>query len=319
MKKKSMISIALAASMVVCDSPLVMAADKNTPKEEVVYINLTPEGKVDNVTAVNVFNLAKAGDIVDYGNYLSVRNMTTTDEIDFKDGTVRMSADAGRIYYEGTLGKTEIPWTINIGYTLDGKPVNASELSGQSGFLRIHLTVKPNSSSSEVFYKHYALQISLTLDTDICTNISANGATSANVGSDRQLTYTLLPGKEADILVSTDVTDFHMDPIAINGILLDMNLGDIDVNSGEAGDVLDELKDDSPEYLSTFKVGQIPFLVFQGKDADGPYRYIDTMTNGYAVVFYAYVASDDSDVLLPMSDADWAQVEAILTTFRPAG
>ena len=83
--------------------------------------------------------------------------------------------------------------------------------------------------------------------------------------------------------------------------------------------VLDELKDDSPEYLSTFKVGQIPFLVFQGKDADGPYRYIDTMTNGYAVVFYAYTAGTDGDSLLPMSDADWAQVESILATFKPAG
>ena len=83
--------------------------------------------------------------------------------------------------------------------------------------------------------------------------------------------------------------------------------------------VLDELKDDRPEYVSTLKVGAIPFLVFRAEPDDGPYYYIDTMTNGYAVVFYAYVASDDSDVLLPMSDADWAQVEAILTTFRPAG
>jgi len=83
--------------------------------------------------------------------------------------------------------------------------------------------------------------------------------------------------------------------------------------------VLDELKDDRAEYVSTLKVGAIPFLVFRAEPDDGPYYYIDTMTNGYAVVFYAYVASDDSDVLLPMSDADWAQVEAILTTFRPAG
>ena len=243
MKKKSMISVALAATMVICDSPLILAADKNTPKEEVIYINLTPEGKVDNVTAVNAFNLAKAGDIIDYGKYVSVRNMTTQDEISYEAGTVRLLADAGRIYYEGTMEKVEIPWTIDIHYTLDGKPVTAGELSGQNGFLRIHLTVKPNANCAEVFYKHYALQISLTLNTDICANISASGATSANVGSDRQLTYTVLPNKEADILVSADVTDFRMDPIAINGILLDIDLGEVDVNSGKAGDVLDELAD----------------------------------------------------------------------------
>lgn len=83
--------------------------------------------------------------------------------------------------------------------------------------------------------------------------------------------------------------------------------------------VLDELKDEKAEYLSTLKVGQIPFLIFSGEDANGPYRYIDTMTNGYAVAFYAYVAGDDSDALLPMSDADWARVESILNTFTPAG
>ena len=83
--------------------------------------------------------------------------------------------------------------------------------------------------------------------------------------------------------------------------------------------VLEELKDEKPEYLQTLKVGAIPFLVFSASDKDGPYRYIDTMTNGYAVVFYAYVAGTDSDALLPMSEDAWARVESILTTFKPAG
>ncbi len=83
--------------------------------------------------------------------------------------------------------------------------------------------------------------------------------------------------------------------------------------------LLEELGDDKPEYVSTLKVGQIPFLVFRAESVNGPYYYIDTMTNGYAVVFYAYNAGTDSDALLPMSDDDWAQVEAILTTFKPAG
>ena len=43
------------------------------------------------------------------------------------------------------------------------------------------------------------------------------------------------------------------------------------------------------------------------------------ISNGYAVVFYAYTAGTDGDSLLPMSDADWAQVESILATFKPAG
>ena len=82
---------------------------------------------------------------------------------------------------------------------------------------------------------------------------------------------------------------------------------------------LEDLKDDNPKYETTLNVNGIPFIVISAEDKDGPFRYIDTMTNGYAVVFHAYVANDDDDKLLPMSDADWAQVEAILATFKPAG
>ena len=83
--------------------------------------------------------------------------------------------------------------------------------------------------------------------------------------------------------------------------------------------VLEELAEDKPQYKTTLKVNNIPFVVVSAESADGPYYYIDTMTNGYAVVFYAYNAGTDGDALLPMSDDDWAQVEAILTTFKPAG
>jgi hypothetical protein len=82
---------------------------------------------------------------------------------------------------------------------------------------------------------------------------------------------------------------------------------------------LEDLKDDNPKYETTLNVNGIPFIVISAEDKDGPFRYIDTMTNGYAVVFYAYVANDDDDKLLPMSDDDWAQVESILATFKPAG
>jgi hypothetical protein len=83
--------------------------------------------------------------------------------------------------------------------------------------------------------------------------------------------------------------------------------------------VMEDMKDENPEYVSTLKVGAIPFLVFKVSDEDGPFYYIDTMTNGYAVVFYAYSAGSDSDALLHMSQAEWAQVESILSTFKPAG
>ncbi len=65
---------------------------------------------------------------------------------------------------------------------------------------------------------------SLTLDSEICENISAPDATIANVGSDKQLTYTVLPGKGLAASIKADVKDFEMESISINGIRLNLNI-----------------------------------------------------------------------------------------------
>lgn len=77
------------------------------------------------------------------------------------------------------------------------------------------------------------MQATLALDTSQCKNISADGATEANVGTDKQLTYTILPGSEKHISIQSDVTDFEMDGISINGIslALDVDADQIDTSS----------------------------------------------------------------------------------------
>ena len=60
---------------------------------------------------------------------------------------------------------------------------------------------------------------------------SAPGATVANVGSKKQLSYILLPGADSDVTVTADVTDFAMDAVSLNGVRLNLNLdlGDMDL------------------------------------------------------------------------------------------
>ena len=40
----------------------------------------------------------------------------------------------------------------------------------------------------------------------------------ANVGSNKQISYTILPGKGLDAEVTADVKDFEMDAVTINGV-----------------------------------------------------------------------------------------------------
>lgn len=191
-----------------------------TEKEEVIYAMTDASGNVTDLEAVNIF---AGGDITDYGDYSSVKVLNTTDPITQDGDTITLSSDAEKVYYQGTMKSTVIPWNISIRYFLDGKVYSADEIAGKSGKLEIHFSVSKNERCEGSFYDDYALQASFTLDADRCQNIVASGATVANVGSNKQLTYTILPGKGLDAVIYADVTDFAMDAAAINGVRLNLN------------------------------------------------------------------------------------------------
>lgn len=219
------------------------AADTPTPKEEVVYVSLNDDGSVREINVVNIFELDKAGGIVDYGDYESVRNMTTTDGVDYENGKIKIDASAGRLYYEGKLKNAEMPWNISIRYYLDGREYKGSEIAGLDGSFKMTVDITENESYTKHgggFFDGYALLASLTLDTDKCRDIKADGATAANVGGDKQLSYTILPGHGANIVITAEVTDFEAVGLSVNGVPLSLG---IEIDDGAVTDKLSELAD----------------------------------------------------------------------------
>ncbi|MDR1246143.1 MAG: hypothetical protein LBK57_03845 [Clostridiales Family XIII bacterium] len=217
------------------------AANENTAKQEVVYIMLNSDGSADKIYTVNIFDVSEDGRIVDYGDYTALRNMTSADEIVFDNQTVTIDTKARKLYYEGTLNNNTIPWNFKIRYFLDGVEYKAEDIAGMSGALEITAAVRQNPECASAFFENYAIQASFTFDTKLCSNIVAKNAVAVNVGRKRQLTYTVLPGKDADIAITADVTDFEMDAAAINGVPLSMNVDIDDKNTveirKEAGDL----------------------------------------------------------------------------------
>ena len=178
-------------------------------KEEVIYANLDASGTVTGVYAVNSFAVQAGDTVTDHGSYTAVRNMTTTDPLKHSGDTVTAAvAEDGKLYYEGTMDTaTALPWLVKLTYTLDGAEIAPEELGGKSGALAIRLQVSRNPDCTGDFFDQYALQVTMTLDTDRAQNIVADGATMANVGSNKQLSYILLPGSDSDVTVTADVTD----------------------------------------------------------------------------------------------------------------
>jgi len=233
-------SVKILITLIIITLFIVPAASAGTQKEEVIYVNLNGDGSVDHVYAVNIFDMQTGGRITDYGSYYSVRNMVTTDQINVNGDEITIDTAPGKLYYEGDLGAAPIPWDVAITYFMDGVPYSAKDIAGKSGNLEMHIVITKDPSDTEDFYEKYALMMTVTLDANKCSNISASGATMANVGSDKQLSYTILPDKGADIVITSSVVDFEMDAISLNGIRLSLN---VDVDTTEMEDDLTELSD----------------------------------------------------------------------------
>lgn len=213
-----------------------IAQEPSSEKEEVVYANTDGSG---NVTGIYVVNIFSGGDIVDYGEYEEVKVLNTTDEIKQQGDQITLSSDAEKVYYEGILRSRELPWKIQIHYTLDNEPITPEELAGKSGNLSIDLSFRQNTDCDSSFFDRFALQTTMTLDTNLCRNIIADGATIANVGENKQLSYIILPGKEKDFHINTDVTDFEMDSININGIRMDLS---VDIDNSELSNQVSQIE-----------------------------------------------------------------------------
>lgn len=232
---KTLGALAVAATMLLSAVTPALAAEPGG-KQEVVYVNLTAGGERQSVYVVNQFTLDAPGSITDYGSYTELRNLTTTDPLTAQGDTVTAQVPAGRFYYQGTLQGGEVPWLVSVRYYLDGEPVEGEALAGRSGALRIELGLHQNPNANPLFLENFALQGTVLLSGEKCRNIDAPDATIASVGEDTQLSYIVLPNKEADYVITADVTDFEMDGIQINGIPLSLQIDDPDT-----ADLMDDI------------------------------------------------------------------------------
>src|SRR5699024_1727427 len=78
---KSAAVLTLSAVIAGTSAVTIPAAEKNTEKEENVYVNLKEDGSVDGIYVVNAYDLDQDQKIVDYGNYSSVKNLSADGEI----------------------------------------------------------------------------------------------------------------------------------------------------------------------------------------------------------------------------------------------
>ena len=222
-----MIALSLGGGVILgttgSDESIFLSNAAVTEKNEIIYARLSSDGKTAGVYVVNHLIIDQNGLFTDHGAYNEVINLTNLNPL-LLDGTeVTLIADDKNFFYQGNLTNDNLPWIYEINYYLDGVKIPPSELAGLSGHLEIRITSR-KGAVNEIFYDNYMQQITIALDVYKCQNILAKNATEAGVGETRIFVYTVLPGRDADISITTDVTDFEMTGIEITAMPFAMSM-----------------------------------------------------------------------------------------------
>lgn len=114
------------------------------------------------------------------------------------------------------------------------------EALNKSGDCLINLDITKNDSYEGNFFDGMFLQVTVALSTNNIADIESDGATIANVGENKQLSYIILPGEGKNIEIKGEASDFAIESISINAI--DMNLA-LSFDSTEIKDKVSDLND----------------------------------------------------------------------------
>lgn len=291
-------------------STLGFTTIKEVGKNETVYVVLNNDGSVKDERLVNwVYGTSNEKNWIDYGNYSAILNMTSEDKPDIEKDKIiwpMTLLESGDLYYQGITDK-ELPVEISIRYFLDGKEIKGEELAGKSGNLKIIFKIKNGLNHNEqISYTDYngiqkeyyeecytplLVQISLTANTKIFSDIVAENATKVVAGEEMTISFGSYPYPEEEFSIEMKGENIELDPISITVIpqeipfpdiggteenllkmidgLQEMEDGSLDIRDGldEMIDKADEFKDGSQDLVDA--ISEINHGVYSLYDNSG--------------------------------------------------
>ncbi len=212
--------------------------DGTEDKQEIVYGKLSSTGTVEGLYVVNLFDSlnsfegARGADesssqemfVRDYGTYTSVTNLSDDQQLVQSGDSVCFSADGKTFSYQGNLASTDLPWIVTVQYCLDGTPIAPQDLAGKSGLLTLKLSLAQNAGVESSYFDNYLVQATVSLPRDKATNVETEDGSVAVSGSNTQVAFMSLPGKETTSTLSAQVTNFEMEGISIAAVPFSMDI-----------------------------------------------------------------------------------------------
>ena len=224
-------------------------------KDETVYVLADAEGAISKIIVSDwIKNPSGAASITDYTELTDVENVKGDETYTLGgDGTRVWKADGNDVCYQGRADK-ELPVSVSVSYTLDGKSVAPSMLAGKSGKVTIRFdftnrqyeTVKVGGESVRV-YVPFAMLTGMILDNAAFTDVQVTNGKIINDGERTFVIGLAFPGLAESLGVSGDTIEipdyieisaqtncFATDTcvtLATNGLFNDIDAGKLDASS----------------------------------------------------------------------------------------
>ena len=231
MKFRKRVTASVLTAALLCTSAgsvPVYGAPAGADVDETMYVNLDYYGKTTKVNVVKGVNLNGLGEITDYGNYINVENMSTSDAPVLGDGSVTWNlpeGQKGRFYYKCTMDNEQVvlPWDFDVSYKLNGVPTDGDKLAGAGGLIEINVKATPNDNANLYYRNNMMLMVTVPVDMSKCYSVDADGAQIQSLGSTTAAVFSALPGEEGDYTVRIGTDSFET-----TGVIMAMAPGTID-------------------------------------------------------------------------------------------
>lgn len=187
-------------------------------KEETVYSKLDNSGSnYKTIVSTHIQNTENSDLIEDMSDLLNIKN-TNGEETFTQDGSkLTWNANKNDIYYEGKSEK-ELPVECKVKYELDGKEVEAKELAGKSGKVKITLqytnkeerTVNVNGKSVKMYVPFVVITGGI-IKNDKAKNVTISSGKVVDDGSKTIIAGIAMPGLQESLGVSKSDVDIPND------------------------------------------------------------------------------------------------------------
>ena len=187
-------------------------------KEETVYSKLDNSGSnYKTIVSTHIQNTENSDLIEDMSDLLNIKNTNGEETFTQEGSKLIWNANKNDIYYEGKSEK-ELPVECKVKYELDGKEIEAKELAGKSGKVKITLqytnkeerTVNVNGKSVKM-YVPFVVVTGEIIKNDKAKNVTISSGKVVDDGSKTIIAGIAMPGLQESLGVSKSDVDIPND------------------------------------------------------------------------------------------------------------